>query len=886
MAVKHHVGGRDGSWRAPCGGWKSGQYFFGPPTQHYVASHAAVPVYTNTTLVPDFAGGADIPPYTRPDAVLGLEDCGGAGQKPCGPWPDPVPVNTYTGPTGTLNLASCSKVGFKTVFAQKCWQGRPPFGAECCVSATKPAVYSSPNGTRYRTISFSGTIKYGKSLTYSPADGGHTVIAAGDWITIYHSEGTQTIGQLNGKRSSSATNYGSGSINPNPISDGTFAGGNTEQDYYGNLQAIISAGVCTILDDGEVTDGETVEVWSPGSPTSTDYDYAHFGELVVQNLWPNNSGIPGGGTPYPPLQHKVVRTRSATVITFRVDPSTWSQGELDLMAGTQSLIDVDVTITLSNPYTSDDVNDDIQELLAQWPLDDDKLYPWRTDGKCTSGPMVLRFEQVLGSQYPQADPNAVDDSALPYDGSILGGPTAVLLNRVFSPRNMKWRNEGAPGFPDWKLTGYGAWSDDGDETPGTPYASYWVNQYEAECLLPGRTLTFNTLTVNPANPMSDALLAGNRLVGSKYAEVKIPWFSYNFGRPWGIKDLETRDQSTVNCTPSGGGFVNEHGNLRWTYPTVFPIDGRRQVSAATNASPIQITTVGSDGTPADHNLQTGGLVDIAGVLGNTAANGTSRTVTRVNATSFTIDGTTGNGAYTSGGYVSSTAAPDYWWNDNKPKGSYAVLSFNNNFRQDYSNALSGDYRPNTGGLYEIDVSTSCLEFRTCCPRVICLSNNGETFPNGTTYGSAVLDLDDCYGSAFYQEIAQWMADPLWQFPTFPCDLIGEGLSWNEDDGSGHTDTGSKAYFPQRPYVEFENTVPSGAPALPGSKSIAVLTVEQLNDSVTNGQTWNPPAQGGCYMPVWVWYLNLLSTIDENRRFSDTYADQMAAGSGDTELWPP
>lgn len=66
------------------------------------------------------------------------------------------------------------------------------------------------------------------------------------------------------------------------------------------------------------------------------------------------------------------------------------------------------------------------------------------------------------------------------------------------------------------------------------------------------------------------------------------------------------------------------------------------VTAATNASPIAITT------SAAHGLQTGNRVTIADVGGNTAANGTF-TVTRTGATTFTLDGSTGNGAYTSGG---------------------------------------------------------------------------------------------------------------------------------------------------------------------------------------------------------------------------------------------
>lgn len=65
------------------------------------------------------------------------------------------------------------------------------------------------------------------------------------------------------------------------------------------------------------------------------------------------------------------------------------------------------------------------------------------------------------------------------------------------------------------------------------------------------------------------------------------------------------------------------------------------ITGATNASPIVITS-------ADHGLTTGTRVTISGVGGNTAANSTF-VVTYIDADTFSLDGSTGNGAYTSGG---------------------------------------------------------------------------------------------------------------------------------------------------------------------------------------------------------------------------------------------
>lgn len=71
-----------------------------------------------------------------------------------------------------------------------------------------------------------------------------------------------------------------------------------------------------------------------------------------------------------------------------------------------------------------------------------------------------------------------------------------------------------------------------------------------------------------------------------------------------------------------------------------------EITDATNASPIVVTS-------ASHGLQTGQKVTISGVVGNTAANGTF-VVTRVGADTFSLNGSTGNAGYTSGGEFTVT----------------------------------------------------------------------------------------------------------------------------------------------------------------------------------------------------------------------------------------
>jgi hypothetical protein len=81
------------------------------------------------------------------------------------------------------------------------------------------------------------------------------------------------------------------------------------------------------------------------------------------------------------------------------------------------------------------------------------------------------------------------------------------------------------------------------------------------------------------------------------------------------------------------------GNGAYTAGGTWEVGG--DITGATNTSPITITA------PL-HGLTTGAMVKITGVGGNTAANGTF-TITVVNTNTFTLNGTVGNGAYTSGG---------------------------------------------------------------------------------------------------------------------------------------------------------------------------------------------------------------------------------------------
>jgi Tc toxin complex TcA C-terminal TcB-binding domain/Neuraminidase-like domain/Putative peptidoglycan binding domain/Salmonella virulence plasmid 28.1kDa A protein len=111
--------------------------------------------------------------------------------------------------------------------------------------------------------------------------------------------------------------------------------------------------------------------------------------------------------------------------------------------------------------------------------------------------------------------------------------------------------------------------------------------------------------------------------------------------------LETRDvvnhlgdQDTV--TPSTYGEVFRNPTVLASWSSVFVPLNQSTVTGGSNTAPITITTA------FPHGYQTGQLVSITGVAGNTAANGTF-TITVTDYKSFTLNGSAGNGAWISGG---------------------------------------------------------------------------------------------------------------------------------------------------------------------------------------------------------------------------------------------
>lgn len=629
-----------------------------------------------------------------------------------------------------------------------------------------------------------------------------------------------------------------------------------------------------------------------------------------------------------------------------------------------------VTGTLGTTNSASTVYADMKSIMALWPLNDDKLYPWRIDSYVTSGPLVGRSE-VQGPVSPEtaltmppgwmdpADPDNPD--AAPENmcyGTVTGAPLSYYAAGGstiggYGP-HFDWRHKTWWGCVDGGenpvsyVALYGAWSGAqpghaadriacGDPTDDNqpPGATRWLENHPWPGRVPmgawvSSAMPFKQWTGGYDGQWVTVNLPG-MFMAQKWAEIKIPRPSHNYFRPCGLDRYEL-DTANVHCVSSSTGTplvvtlrasasftAGDHvvyadaaggaglytiasgsgatwtlsaqirvlpasvdypmstlSKLRW-YSTAWPIPGRIAVASATDSGAGEIDLVLAAPAVA---LQTGDAVDFTGLPFSGAA--TNLSVTVVDQTHCHVPGAF-TGAYTSGGYVSSHGAPNFKWNDGNAKGDYLVIAWQQNQRdyQERARAIKqwSDYadchwgsapgspiRANqrTHGMPSavtaFEVIEDCLPFSGCCPQVICISPNGETWANGTTYwpddGAISANIgDDRYGYVWQGLVQQDIGDPLWVQPAAPCGTPGgAGCAWLEDqDGLCLTDVcddsvggaGGKRYFAHRPMVEPRNSLPTiggdTAPALPSGCYVGYLSLAALDTtSPVNGFVLPPP----------------------------------------------
>jgi hypothetical protein len=147
----------------------------------------------------------------------------------------------------------------------------------------------------------------------------------------------------------------------------------------------------------------------------------------------------------------------------------------------------------------------------------------------------------------------------------------------------------------------------------------------------------NLLTLAGASCLWEALI-GN---GTATAAQALTYFNAA-NAALGVGDSTTAENAAQTDLQAAANKVRQ--GMDAGYPKHTDGTTGKAITGATNASPIVITSAG-------HGFATGDFVAITGVTGNTAANGLWQ-ITLSDANSFSLNGSTGNAAYVSGGLAS------------------------------------------------------------------------------------------------------------------------------------------------------------------------------------------------------------------------------------------
>jgi hypothetical protein len=334
-----------------------------------------VPRYDNTTKVPDWhtPPGSAIDPYARPVDGEG-EACGGVNEKPCEPWAEPVPENTFAA-NGVIELGAPGAQpfhAFKAVQAKKAWHGR--LGFDACPSTTTPT-------TKYRRVR----------------------------REVVMNETCYTV-------PSGAPIYGSATYVRDYLVD-RYSGVVAEVDH----EDPADSGCFAAADDGVVLVNWSKTDYACGRWTNPQYqsvldspDVDEFGRILFCGEFTGEF---------------ITRSQSSTelVLTYGYDESI-----LDPEEEHPGRITYVVRITLSEPYSGEDCHADLAALLGEWDLADDALYPWRTDEYCTVAPLVS-CDEVAGAVDP--DSGVTEPNGSPPTGAIRGAPLPAGYRRFFNFRH-------------------------------------------------------------------------------------------------------------------------------------------------------------------------------------------------------------------------------------------------------------------------------------------------------------------------------------------------------------------------------------------------------------------------------------------------------------------
>jgi len=408
--------------------------------------------FTNSTQIPNWNTdvGGTIPPLERwsPDLSGGESTCEThfcvSGGAPCVPWTQPYTANTFSHTAGDqVNFAVANPKGFKNVMARRTPHGCFGWISSCvdcpteiCADgSTRSSYQGSPDPTKYLVMAV--------DVAFHASDVNPD--SSVNWSVDATASGSRTVNAQTGEVSSTLST----SEIDKDAGSGTLI---TTKNVTNGADSVTGApsGQSTVLDAVVATD---LHCLTPPTPTVPD-GTAFGGEpSLIQAIsdWNTESATPGSfSTAFPaptdPNNYdetvnvgnglgvvgsfRISWHRTATVFSWDVEgQETTTEFDPDgnvVGTGDTQRYSFTGTITLSSPNTFASVYADVITLLNEWPLNDDALYPWRTDLKVSLAPLVTRNE-VVGIASPTGfNPYTIDDLRFPINdpsGNAPGDPS-------------------------------------------------------------------------------------------------------------------------------------------------------------------------------------------------------------------------------------------------------------------------------------------------------------------------------------------------------------------------------------------------------------------------------------------------------------------------------
>lgn len=417
--------------------------------------------------------------------------------------------------------------------------------------------------------------------------------------------------------------------------------------------------------------------------------------------------------------------------------------------------------SLSDTYTANQVYSDVVNLLSQWDMGNDKIYPWRNSSTKTKGPLVTRDETSAIPSTALCAP-----STNTYTGRILGAPAPEGIDHVWNPSAKNYcvcDSLVQPGCFDFYPQTDGQWSDAGCEVPR---ATQWLNTFQSNNVPDGAFVMSNQFYTFPStcNSNGPARIFDDAVWACKYAEVIPPIQAYNWFRPCAADRFQITSSGT-NCLISFSasvatidtGFGGLTPNIINNFSPVAIMgtgleDGIYQVASIgadtvtvgncmMSASDFPYDPFFEDGTGwignlrwnSVHNLcgsQSIQSVDISASVatinftdpqwlisgdqiivdkcqGLTGINNSVFTVYMINNQNYRLVGSVVSGSYQGSGYAYSPFAPALTWNSVAPQMEFVSKKWSYNFHD------VGEYYRVSGSIVFVGGESGCDGVTPC-----------------------------------------------------------------------------------------------------------------------------------------------------------------------------